>query len=419
MTEPVIRLERVSRTYHVGDIDVHALRATSLTVEHGEFIAIMGASGSGKSTLMSILGCLDRPTSGQYWFDGIDVGQLSEPDLAGLRSERLGFVFQSFNLLPRTSAIENVALPLLYAMSGQGHARARFERAREVLEKLGLRDRQGYTPGQLSGGQQQRVAIARALINRPRLLLADEPTGNLDTRNSNEIMQILSSLNREQGVTIIVVTHETDIAAYADRVLTMRDGQIISDEKKPGRAKASPPATTVAKGASEPALRSETTAASSYAGLSSASWAFTWMVMMAAAEAIWRNKMRSALTMLGVFIGVAALITMVSVGQGANEAVRKEIARLGTNLVVILPGAATSGGARGGSGSASTLTVTDAQAIRREATAVGEVSYLIRQSGQVRFANQNWTTGIQGVSANYPPMTNWQIAAGARDYAGG
>jgi macrolide transport system ATP-binding/permease protein len=406
MAEPVIRIEGVSRTYHVGDIDVHALRDTSLTVEHGEFIAIMGASGSGKSTLMSILGCLDRPSSGHYWFDGIDVAQLAEPDLAGLRSERLGFVFQSFNLLPRTSAIDNVALPLLYAMSGQGQARIRRERARAVLDKLGLRERERNTPGQLSGGQQQRVAIARALINQPSLLLADEPTGNLDTRNSNEIMQTLSSLNREQGVTIIVVTHEPDVAAFADRVLTMRDGQIISDVRNAGRDKA--PSVTAATSArlaqiEEPAA---------YISKSGASWPFAWMVMTAAAEAIWRNKMRSALTMLGVFIGVAALIVMVSVGQGANEAVRKEIARLGTNLVVILPGAATSGGARGGSGSASTLTVTDVQAIRREAPAAGAVSYLIRQSGLIRYASQNWTTGIQGVSSNYPPMTNWQIATG-------
>jgi macrolide transport system ATP-binding/permease protein len=406
MAEPVIRIEKVSRTYHVGDIDVYALRDVSLTVEHGEFIAIMGASGSGKSTLMSILGCLDRPTGGRYWFDGIDVAQLAEPDLAGLRSERLGFVFQSFNLLPRTSAIDNVALPLLYAMSGQGHARVRFERARAVLDKLGLRDRERNTPGQLSGGQQQRVAIARALINQPSLLLADEPTGNLDTRNSNEIMQTLSSLNRDQGVTIIVVTHEPDIAAFADRVLTMRDGQIISDVKNTRRDKAPRPAAEAAGDLLQ------TREPLTYVGSSGASWPFAWMVVTAAAEAIWRNKMRSALTMLGVFIGVAALIVMVSVGQGANEAVRKEIARLGTNLVVILPGAATSGGARGGSGSASTLTVADVQAIRREAPAAGEVSYLIRQSGQIRFANQNWTTGIQGVSPNYPPMTNWQIAAG-------
>ena len=328
----------MSRTYHVGDIDVHALRDVSLTVEHGEFIAIMGASGSGKSTLMSILGCLDRPTSGHYWFDGIDVAQLAEPDLAGLRSERLGFVFQSFNLLPRTSAIDNVALPLLYAMSGQGHARARFERARAVLDKLGLRDRERNTPGQLSGGQQQRVAIARALINQPSLLLADEPTGNLDTRNSNEIMQTLSSLNREQGVTIIVVTHEPDIAAYADRVLTMRDGQIISDVKKPGRDQGASAATAAPRQRANRPPAPDRQRHRPTPALSGASWPFAWMVMTAAAEAIWRNKMRSALTMLGVFIGVAALIVMVSVGQGANEAVRKEIARLGTNLVVILPG---------------------------------------------------------------------------------
>lgn len=412
MAEVVIKIEHVSRTYHVGDIDVHALRDVSLTVDRGEFIAIMGASGSGKSTLMSILGCLDRPTAGRYWFDGIDVARLAEPDLAGLRSERLGFVFQSFNLLPRTSAIENVALPLLYAMSSQGHARARTERALSVLDKLGLHDRARNTPGQLSGGQQQRVAIARALINNPSLLLADEPTGNLDTRNSNEIMQTLRALNRDQGVTIIVVTHETDIAAYADRVLTMRDGQIISDERKPKAARTSPPESASVAPAVAAAMPLPTGRTRISKGVPHASWAFTWMVMTAAAEAIWRNKMRSALTMLGVFIGVAALIAMVSVGQGANEAVRKEIARLGTNLVVVLPGAATSGGARGGSGSASTLTVADAQAIRREATAVGEVSYLIRQSGQIRFSNQNWTTSIQGVSPNYPPMTNWRIAAG-------
>jgi macrolide transport system ATP-binding/permease protein len=412
MTENVIRVEHLSRTYHVGDIDIDALRDVSLTVERGEFVAIIGASGSGKSTLMSILGCLDRPTSGRYWFDGIDVARLAEPDLAALRSERLGFVFQSFNLLPRTSALENVALPLLYARSSQGRAGARLERARAVLSRLGLRDRGRNTPGQLSGGQQQRVAIARALINQPSLLLADEPTGNLDTRTSNEIMQTLTALNREQGVTIIVVTHEADIAAYADRVLTMRDGQIISDEKKPGPRKPARPAIATVEAAGGAAVPPPTRAAALQAGLSGAPWAFAWMVMAAAAEAIWRNKMRSALTMLGVFIGVAALIAMVSVGQGANEAVRKQIERLGTNLVVILPGAITSGGARGGFGSALTLTVVDAQAIRREAAAVGAVSYLIRQSGQIRFANQNWTTSIQGVSPNYPPMTNWRVIAG-------
>jgi macrolide transport system ATP-binding/permease protein len=404
MADPVIKVDRVSRTYHVGDVDVQALRDVSLAVEAGEFVAIMGASGSGKSTLMAILGCLDRPDSGRYWFDGIDVLQLSEPELAGLRSERLGFVFQSFNLLPRTSAVENVALPLLYSMTGQAAGKLRLERARDVLKSLGLSDRARNTPGQLSGGQQQRVAIARALINRPRLLLADEPTGNLDTRTSSEIMKTLTALNREQGVTIIVVTHEADIAGYADRVLTMRDGQIVSDERKPKSPSRPAP--------ERPAAASADAARGPYAGLSRATGAFVLMVVTAAAQAIWRNRMRSALTMLGVFIGVAALIAMVSVGQGANEAVRKQIERLGTNLVVVVPGATTAGGARGGFGSASTLTVADARAILREAPAVGDVGYLIRQSGQVRYANQNWTTGIQGVSANYPPMTNWRIAAG-------
>src|SRR5579863_9480518 len=231
MSDAVIRIEGVTRTYHVGDVYVHALAGIDFTVQRGEFVAIMGSSGSGKSTLMSILGCLDRPSTGRYLLDGIDVASLPEPDLARIRSERLGFVFQSFNLLSRTSAAENVALPLLYSDGGESGSKTRVDRAQEALGRLGLGDRAGNTPGQLSGGQQQRVAIARALINSPSLLLADEPTGNLDTRTSHEIMETLVSLNRDQGVTIIVVTHEADIAAYADRVITMRDGQILTDER--------------------------------------------------------------------------------------------------------------------------------------------------------------------------------------------
>jgi len=399
MAEPIIRLEHVSRTYHVGDVDVHALRDVGLTIEAGEFVAIMGASGSGKSTLMNVIGCLDRPSGGRYLFEGLDVAQLTEPERAGLRSERLGFVFQSFNLLARTSALENVALPLFYAASGPASAGSRLTRARAALSLLGLATRERSTPGQLSGGQQQRVAIARALINEPGLLLADEPTGNLDTRTSHEIMETLTALNRKQGVTIVVVTHEADIAAYADRVLTMRDGEIVADVKKPKTdgpraVAATAPARTVASQRPGAAL------------------AFGRMILAAAVQAIRRNMMRSALTTLGVFIGVAALIAMVAVGQGANDAVRKQIESLGTNLVVVLPGARTAGGMRGGFGSASTLTTTDAQAIRREAMAANEVGYLIRQSGQIQYGNQNWATGIQGVSTNYPPMTNWRIAEG-------
>ena len=408
MAEPIIRLEHVTRTYHVGDVDVHALRGVDLTVNAGEFVAIMGSSGSGKSTLMAVIGCLDRPTSGQYFFEGVGVAALSEPDRARLRSERLGFVFQSFNLLARTSALENVALPLFYAASGPASAISRVDRARGALKLLGLSDRERNTPGQLSGGQQQRVAIARALINNPTLLLADEPTGNLDTRNSHEIMQTLTRLNREQGVTIIVVTHEPDIAAYADRTLTMRDGEIISDEKRPKSATGAHAAKESATTASSISQRSPLAAALG----ARAVWAFGMMVMAAAVQALRRNMMRSALTMLGVFIGVAALIAMVAVGQGANEAVRKQIESLGTNLVVVLPGARTTGGLRGGFGSASTLTTADAQAIRRESSAVSQVSYLIRQGGQVEYGNQNWTTQIQGISPNYPRMTNWRIETG-------
>ena len=409
MPEPIIRVVNVTRTYHVGDVDVHALRGVNLMVEPGEFIAIMGSSGSGKSTLMSLLGCLDRPSSGEYYLEGVNVAGLTEPELARIRSERLGFVFQSFNLLARTSAIENVALPLFYAAAGASSGAERTERARASLKLLGLADRERNTPGQLSGGQQQRVAIARALINNPILLLADEPTGNLDTKTSHEIMVTLQALNRERGVTIIVVTHEPDIATYTDRVITMRDGQVISDERKPAARPQPGAPARVSLAGSLPTPRQSAPAAAGSAGTVHA---FALMIVAAAFQALARNKMRSALTMLGVFIGVAALIAMVAVGQGANDAVRKQIESLGTNLLVVVPGASTMGGMRSGQGSASTLTVVDVEALRREAPAVGSVSYLIRQMGQVQYANQNWTTNIQGVSANYPPITNWQILTG-------
>ncbi len=407
----VIEVRNVVRTYHVGDIDVHALQGVSLTVERGKFVAIMGSSGSGKSTLMAILGCLDRPTGGRYLLEGMDVSTLSEPNLARIRSQRLGFVFQSFNLLARTSAAENVALPLFYSESGSSQSGDRLDRARSALKLLGLSDRENNAPAQLSGGQQQRVAIARALINSPSILLADEPTGNLDSRTSHEIMATLVKLNREQGVTIIVVTHEADIAAYADRVVTMRDGKIVSDERKNKSADEIEAPTKSPNDASAEFFRPQT--GGKLAALANTSlWAFTRMIAGAAIQAIGRNKTRAALTVLGVFIGVAALIAMVAVGQGANDAVRKQIESLGTNLFVVQPGASNSGGARGGSGSASTLTVSDAEAIRKEDSAVAQVGYIIRQNGQVQYAGQNWSTSIQGATASYPSITNWRIAAG-------
>jgi putative ABC transport system ATP-binding protein len=234
---PLIRLEDVWKTYAMGDVELHALRGLSLTVEQGEFTAIMGASGSGKSTLMNLLGCLDRPTRGLYLLDGRDVSGLSPDALAAIRNRTLGFVFQSFNLLSRTSALENVELPLLYAGLPSAERRARGE---EALARVGLADRAGHHPNQLSGGQQQRVAIARALVNRPRVLLADEPTGNLDSRTSVEVMALLQELGGT-GITVLLVTHEADIAQHASRVIVMRDGRIRSDLRQAARP-AVPPA---------------------------------------------------------------------------------------------------------------------------------------------------------------------------------
>jgi len=225
-SDEVIRADRIHKTYHMGDIEVHALRGASLTVRRGEFVAIMGPSGSGKSTMMNIIGCLDRPTKGHYLLEGVDVSTLGKSELADIRNKRVGFVFQSFNLVPRTSALENIELPLLYA--GVGSAE-RMRRSREALAIVGLSDRERNMPNQLSGGQQQRVAIARSLVNNPSLILADEPTGALDSRTSVEVMDIFQRLNRDRKLTIIVVTHEHDIAQYADRLVQFRDGRIHRD----------------------------------------------------------------------------------------------------------------------------------------------------------------------------------------------
>ena len=232
----VIRIERVSKIYKTGDITVHALRALSLSISHGEFVAIMGPSGSGKSTLMNIIGCLDRPTKGQYFLEGVDVSTMGRAALADTRNKRVGFVFQSFNLVPRTSAVENVELPLLYAGLG---AAERHRRARAALAEVGLSDRERNMPNQLSGGQQQRVALARALVNNPSIILADEPTGALDTRTSVEVMSIFQRLNQERGLTVIVVTHEPDVARYAERIVHFRDGRISLDEPVTERSIAS------------------------------------------------------------------------------------------------------------------------------------------------------------------------------------
>jgi ABC-type lipoprotein export system ATPase subunit len=226
--DELIKLVSVWKTYRMGEIDVHALRDVSLEVARGEFIAIMGASGSGKTTLMNILGCLDRPSSGSYWLDGEEVSRMSADKRAMIRNRKIGFVFQNFNLLPRTSALENVAMPLSYTASHLTEKEAR-RRAKEVLERVGLGDRLHHEPSQLSGGQQQRVAIARALVNKPPLLLADEPTGNLDSKTGEEVLELFQELNREEGVTVVLVTHDPHVASHAERIIYIHDGQIVED----------------------------------------------------------------------------------------------------------------------------------------------------------------------------------------------
>jgi putative ABC transport system ATP-binding protein len=223
----VISVKNLVKTYVVGEVEVRALRGVNLDVERGEFLAVTGPSGSGKSTFMHIAGCLDRPTSGQYFLDGDDVSRMSKDQLAAVRNRKIGFVFQGFNLLSRTSALDNVELPLLYQGGLKGPER--HKKAMDVLAKVGLGNRTDHHPNQLSGGQQQRVAIARALINTPSILLADEPTGNLDTRTSIEVMDIFQTLNRETGITVLLITHEMDIAEYGTRIVTFRDGQVVKD----------------------------------------------------------------------------------------------------------------------------------------------------------------------------------------------
>ena len=225
---PVIQLDHIHKTYTMGDVEVHALRGVSLSISEGEFVAIMGASGSGKSTTMNILGCLDRPTRGTYILDGEDVSQMSKDERADIRCQKIGFIFQGFNLLSRTSALENVELPMLYLGVD---AATRHARALEALAAVGLAGREQNHPNQLSGGQQQRVAVARSLVNHPALILADEPTGNLDSRTSVEVMEIFQRLNRERGITLVLVTHEPDIAQYADRIVVFKDGKIKSDQR--------------------------------------------------------------------------------------------------------------------------------------------------------------------------------------------
>lgn len=381
----LLELESVSRYYSGGAEPVRALDGVSLTVNHGEFVAIVGQSGSGKSTLMNIIGCLDRPSSGIYRILGRDVTGLSRDELAELRRRTFGFVFQRYNLLPTSTAEENVEIPAIYAALAKPE---RVARARALLEKLGLGNRRHHRPGELSGGQQQRVAIARALVNDPAIILADEPTGALDTQSGQEVVTLLKQLHRE-GRTIILITHEPKVAAHAERIIEISDGRIVSVS---GRSSA---------GAAVPVAADERAQQGNFA----AEIAEAARMAMRSLRA---NLFRTVLTLLGIIIGVASVIVMLGVGDGSKQKVLDQITAMGTNLLSIRPGTP---GVRG-SGDVVTLVPDDARAI----TQVPNVELVVpERSGRftVRYANKDHSTTVQGVGSALPLAREWPLARGA------
>jgi macrolide transport system ATP-binding/permease protein len=395
--EAIIEVAGLTKVYGEGESAVRALAGVSLSVYPGEFVAIMGPSGSGKSTFMHLLGCLDRPTSGSYRLAGEEVAGLSRDELATVRSKRIGFVFQSFNLLARTSAVENVELPMLYAGTPR---EARSKRSLSILEEVGLGSRLNHRPNELSGGQQQRVAIARALVNGAPILMADEPTGNLDSASSIEIMNLFRKLNRESGITVVVVTHSTEIAAWSDRIVTFKDGLIVDDRPSEEFTARNPRVDIEAR------LRR---AKQDAAGSPRMSFS---VLLRTAWKALRRNVSRSLLTMLGIIIGVAAVISSMAIGSGAQAAVLKQIETLGANLVVITPGSITSGGVRLGSGTRTSLKLSDVSAIADNVPEVAGVAPYSQTGSQVIAGGQNWSTEITGTNTAWPSVGNWTIAQG-------
>jgi macrolide transport system ATP-binding/permease protein len=383
-TVPLIELTGVTKTYGAGDLAVEVLHGIDLAIYPGEFVAIVGASGSGKSTLMNILGCLDRPTSGSYRFLGEDVSAFGRDELARLRREAFGFVFQSYNLIAGATATENVEVPAVYAGAAPA---ARHERARSLLAKLGLADRLGHRPSQLSGGQQQRVSIARALMNGGQIILADEPTGALDSKSGAEVLALLQDLSR-QGHTVIVITHSAEVAAHARRVIEIGDGRIARDAgPQPGspgaawRAPITPPR----------------------AG------ALAWLeATRAAGRALRANVFRTALTLLGIVIGVGSVIAMLAVGNGARQAVLERISGMGTNLLLVRPATFSRGAAGGGT---ATMTPEDATAL----AALPNVLAAVPELGgavTVRYGNLDYQSQATSTGADFTLARQWPTARG-------
>lgn len=383
---PLIELNDISRTFVTGGgVEVHALRGVSLKIYPGEFVAVMGQSGSGKSTLMNVLGCLDRPTSGEYRFAGKDIKSFDADGLAWLRREAFGFVFQSYNLLGSTTAIENVEVPSIYA--GMPQAK-RYERAAELLTSLGLGDRMDHRPSQLSGGQQQRVSIARALMNGGQVILADEPTGALDSQSGIEVMELLKEL-AESGHTVILITHDAAVAAHADRQIEILDGQIVRDT---GRAGGKIDATNAYADMAEDSMSTASIAEFSEA-------------VRLAFRSLRANVFRTFLTLLGILIGVASVVAMLAIGEGAQQDIIDRISAMGVNMLTVRPNS-------GRGVSSASLTQEDAIAIAEEVPNVQATLPEITGNATIRVGSRDATTSIIATSSNLPETRSWPLAQG-------
>lgn len=390
-------LEKVYRAQGMGTEDVPEVRAldgVSLKIERGDFVAVIGQSGSGKSTLMQILGLLDKKTSGTYLLDGEDISKYDDAMLATLRSKKIGFIFQFFNLLPRTSALDNVSLPMLYAgeMNPKPHAE-------KLLKLVGLESRMNHRPHQLSGGQQQRVAIARSLANQPSIIFADEPTGNISTEQSNEILDFLGEMNK-QGVTIVLVTHETDVAERANRIITLRDGKIFSDvrSKEIINSNAILPADS-----------------SNFKDVSPFSWQRIKENLRMATVALSLNKLRTALATLGIVIGIGSVVGMVSVGKGAQNTIEAQLSSLGTNVLTVWPINPKSSPNMANARNYKKFTLEDYEALSRLVTPTSPVENagaVIYGNAQVSYGANNATTRVIGATASYEKMQNATLTVG-------
>jgi macrolide transport system ATP-binding/permease protein len=396
----MIELRGVSKTYRMGDTDVHALRSVDVTIEDGDFVAIMGPSGSGKSTMMHVIGLLDAPDTGSYTLNGQDVSRLDDNTLATIRARTLGFIFQQFNLLSRTSALDNVLLPTLYALQPDTQARAKT-----LLQRVGLGSRMGHKPSELSGGQQQRVAIARALMNQPSIILADEPTGNLDSASQDDIMRLLTELN-DSGLTVVLVTHEPDVAKYAKRVIRMRDGKIHSDERSPlpspvrsmgegeGEGKAAPSSLP------SPIVRTGEGVIGRSSFMREIAEHFRQAI-----RALTANKVRTALSMLGILIGVAAVIAMLALGRGAQQSLEQQLSSLGSNLLVVRSGVRRAQGVALDIGAGSRLSHDDTRDIQARPEVV-RVAPSIDGNATIAYGNTNRRTMVLGTMPAYALMRN-------------